>query len=171
MKSFVKISGFWYEYDSSLPLDCTRIFSDSFDDDAFFDLTQYEKAEAEKIEDLDWNETIIFNNDFKTGWLSPEGKFYGCDAYHHRQQAMFIHKKSEVALEQEGWIRVNYTILENWTRKLVANFCSLNETVYPTREQLKYLLNNYSDNKELYYEMWSVANIRKELIKEEWGMN
>ena len=74
-------------------------------------------------------------------------------------------------LEQEGWIRVNYTILENWTRKLVANFCSGNEMVYPTREQLKYLLNNYSDNKELYYEMWAVAKTRKEQIKEEWGMS
>ena len=169
MKNFVKVSNFWYEYDSSTPLWCAKIFHD--DKHFFLDITDLEKTQAEKIEDLDWNNSTILNNDYRTGWLSPEGKFYGCEAYLHKKQAKIIHQKDELLLEKEGWIRINYNFKQNGEKYLVASFGADDITIYPTKGQLKYLLKKYADDANLFYDMWSVANTRKELIQEEWGIN
>ena len=171
MKNFVKISGFWYEYDASTPPYCSKVFYEDDKGHFFLDITCLEKVEADKIEELDWHGSIILNNEYRTGWLSPEGVFYGCEAYHHKQQAKFIHKKDELMLEKEGWIRINYNLKQNGEKHLIAGFGAEDITIYPTKEQLKYLLKKYADNANLFYDMWTETNKRKELIQEEWGLN
>jgi len=171
MKYFVKVYGFWFEYDNQTPLACARVFDNDFKESFYLDIQNLEIVQAKTKEELDWNDTIILDKTLRTGWLSPEGKFFGCKEYQHGMQAKIIHNKDEFQLEQEGWIRINYNFLDNGEKKLVAGFASSDETIYPTNEQLKYLLKNYNDNKNLYYDIWNEAKKRKELIQEEWGIN
>ena len=56
--------------------------------------------------DLDWKDTVIHNNNFKTGWINRNGLFFGCDYETHSIQAEFVHKKSERELELLGWIKI-----------------------------------------------------------------
>lgn len=170
MKNFVKLYGLWFEYDNETPLSCARVFDDDFQESFYFDIQGCEITQAETKEELDWNDTIILNNKLRTGWLSPEGRFYGCKEYQHGMQAKIIHNKDEFSLEKEGWIRINYDYDDDREKFLTAGFSSNDETVYPTNEQLKYLLKNYKDYKSLYYNMWKVANERKRNIREEWGI-
>ncbi len=170
MKYFVKVYGFWFEYDNETPLSCARVFDNDIKESFYYDIQNLEIVQAETKEELDWNDTIILNNNLKTGWLSPDGKFYGCKEYQHGMQAVLIHKKDEFELEQEGWIRINYNFKEDGEKFLTAGFFSNNETIYPTSEQLKFLLKSYPNNKNLYYEIWNVANKRKQAIQEEWGV-
>lgn len=41
------------------------------------------------------------------GWLSPDGKFYGCGFYGHDDLAQALLRKTVGSLESEGWIRVH----------------------------------------------------------------
>jgi hypothetical protein len=41
------------------------------------------------------------------GWLSPDGKFYGCGFYGHDDIGYSLLRKSVGMLESEGWIRVH----------------------------------------------------------------
>ena len=41
------------------------------------------------------------------GWLSPDGKFYGCGFYGHDDLAHALLRKTVGSLESEGWIRVH----------------------------------------------------------------
>ena len=134
------------------------------------DIRGCETCQAKSLDELDWNTSTILNDTYKTGWLSPEGKFFGCNAYNHRKQAQIVHKKSETDLEEEGWIRINYMFKEDGEKCLIAGFSSTNETIYPTREQLRYLSTHYPNNKDLYYEMWNIARIKKSKIQDEWGV-
>lgn len=40
------------------------------------------------------------------GWLSPDGRFYGCDFAGHAMLAAEYFGKDDLALEEEGWIKV-----------------------------------------------------------------
>lgn len=60
--------------------------------------------EAEDWSDLDWSYLIEPESDL--GWISPDGKFYGCDYRNHALMAEMYFKKSEKQLEHEGWIKV-----------------------------------------------------------------
>lgn len=170
MKHFVKISDFWYEYDPTTPMNETQVVDVDLDEDLCMDIREYERAQANQKKDLDWRQTIILNDKYRTGWLSPDGTFFGCEAYHHKLQAQYVHGMRETALENNGWIRINYMFQEDGNKSLVASFSAEDMTIYPTIEQLKYILNNYSDNKNLYYEIWHIANDRKKRIQEEWGI-
>lgn len=41
------------------------------------------------------------------GWLSPDGKFYGCGFYGHDDIAQSLLRRTVGSLESEGWIRVH----------------------------------------------------------------
>jgi hypothetical protein len=43
----------------------------------------------------------------REGWLSPDGKFYGCGFYGHDDIAHALLRKSVPMLEHEGWVRVH----------------------------------------------------------------
>ena len=166
MKSFVKINDIWREYNPNSPIEQTEIVGES----GFVDITGLEVAQAEKINDLDWNDTLILSKKLRTGWLSPEGRFYGCEPWCHRLQAELIHERTERELEEEGWVRITYTPTQSGEKVMSAGFCSSDETIYPTSAQLSYLYRNYMDKKHIYHSMWNEASLRKEKIKREWGL-
>ena len=161
MASFVKINGIWREFNP----ETNEIIGES----GYVDISNLEKVEVETMHDLDWNNTVILNKALRTGWLSPDGKFYGCEPWCHRIQAEIVHKKSERQLEEDGWVRITYNI-SNENKVLTAGFSASDETIYPTSAQLTYLLKNYQDNKHLYFTIWKIASDRKEKIKDEWGV-
>lgn len=43
----------------------------------------------------------------REGWLSPDGKFYGCGFYGHDDIAQALLRKRVPDLEHEGWVRVH----------------------------------------------------------------
>jgi hypothetical protein len=55
------------------------------------------------------------------GWLSPDGKFYGCGFYGHDDLAYALLRKSVAVLESEGWVRVHsnsFMIGRDWGREI-----------------------------------------------------
>lgn len=158
MKNFVKVNGIWREYNP----ETNEIVGES----GYFDISNFETMQAESVHDLDWNGTVVLNKKLRTGWLNPEGEFFGCEPWCHKLQAQIIHRSDERKLEEGGWVRIT----KNEKQVMVAGFCSLDETLYPSSAQLSFLYKNYQDNKHLYYEIWNIATARKERIKEEWGL-
>lgn len=61
--------------------------------------------EVEKYEDLPFKEYYISDN-YKTGWLDRNGRFYGCDYEEHSFVARMCFHKEESELEKEGWIKI-----------------------------------------------------------------
>lgn len=41
------------------------------------------------------------------GWISPDGRFYGCRFYAHDDLAYSLLRRTPYALEQDGWVRVH----------------------------------------------------------------
>ena len=70
------------------------------------DITNCQTEIAKNRCELDWYGTSVFDNKYKTGWVSPSGKFFGCDYTMHSLQAKYLHKSSEEQLENEGKIIV-----------------------------------------------------------------
>jgi hypothetical protein len=44
---------------------------------------------------------------YRSGWLSPDGKFYGCEYTGHRSLVSDLDKGGERALEETGWIKLS----------------------------------------------------------------
>lgn len=59
------------------------------------------------FEDLDWTITSYVEPDSKTGWLSPDGKYWGCSTQNHRSVADLVLKSSSEKLLDQGWVKVN----------------------------------------------------------------
>lgn len=68
--------------------------------------TILERAVAENFEDLDHMKADWLRPDSESGWLSPEGRFYGCSYSYHDLVAWLILKKDVGELERSGWARV-----------------------------------------------------------------
>jgi hypothetical protein len=61
---------------------------------------------ARDYEELDHSKTGLLKPDSVDGWLSPEGRFFGCDYYRHDAVAQLILKQTVTDLERQGWLRV-----------------------------------------------------------------
>ena len=174
MKHFVKFNNWWWEYDASKPKYCTTLYNDGFGKNSDINIEGMETATGEDFCDLNWYGTEVYDNNYKTGWLSPDGKFYGCDYSSHRAQAKYVHKKHESDLEDEGWVKISYRIYynKNGTRSLEAMFFARNKTIYPTNEQLNYIKTHYSgkDKEEMLGYLIRTRIIRAEQIKKDWGV-
>lgn len=70
-----------------------------------------EVAEAEHFTLLDWRKTPYYTPEANSGWLSREGRFYGCPNYCHDVLAWCVLGMKVPELERLGWVRV-YS--ENW---------------------------------------------------------
>ena len=69
---------------------------------------RYSKVvEASDWTDLDWS--YLIDNSLLLGWISPDGRFYGCKYEDHAKVAELYFKKSERQLEKEGWVKVYYS--------------------------------------------------------------
>jgi hypothetical protein len=92
-----------------------------------------ETVYADDFDELDWSKTYLNDPEKESGWLSPEGIFYGCPYESHDDCAYYILKKSVAELENEGYIRIYHK--DQWS-------CSKDIT----EVQAKFLLdNNYID--------------------------
>ena len=103
------------------------------------DVTGLSFVEAKGWKELDWQNTIYWDNSYKTGLLAPNGKFYGCDHECHELQAQLVHKKEEDDLEREGYIK--FTHLNEGDKEVWAFFSAdeYDRNRRPTKEQLNYL--------------------------------
>ena len=62
----------------------------------------------------DWDEldhSALIDNDSRIGWLAPDGRFYGCGYMQHGNIADLVLRKSEIELENEGWVKMYKTQL------------------------------------------------------------
>ena len=148
-KAFVKIKNFWWKLEISSPLNNATVYNYICGKQSFLDLTKFTIVEAYDWCDLDWKGTAIFDNKYKTGWLSPDGVFFGCSYECHSMQARFLHKCHEGNLEQCGWIKLARD--KNNPAKVTAllgvdkNY----NPIIPTRKQMIFLkecgINNFED--------------------------
>lgn len=72
----------------------------------------YEPKEDDEIIESTWDK-ICYEEALKkldsskiTGWIAPDGTFYGCDPTDHWEVAEFILKCSERELEKRGYCRI-----------------------------------------------------------------
>lgn len=65
-----------------------------------------EVAEARHLTQLDWRKTPFRNDELATGWLSRDGRFYGCPPVHHDVLAFCVLGTKVSDLENMGWTRV-----------------------------------------------------------------
>lgn len=68
----------------------------------------HHRPEEEIIEST-WEDILaetIRDDDCITGWIAPDGTFYGCDPMDHIRLAEYYLKTNEEKLENEGWIKI-----------------------------------------------------------------
>jgi len=71
-----------------------------------------EVVTAEHFTMLDWSKTPFYTPEASSsGWLSREGRFYGCPTYCHDVLAWCVLGVKVPELERLGWVRI-YS--ENW---------------------------------------------------------
>ncbi|MBI1912915.1 MAG: hypothetical protein HYS21_13060 [Deltaproteobacteria bacterium] len=65
-----------------------------------------EIVEVEHITELDWSKTPLYNDELISGWLSRDGRFYGCPSKYHDTLAACVLGLKVPELENMGWVRV-----------------------------------------------------------------
>ncbi|MFW6026047.1 MAG: hypothetical protein ACOCRX_06865 [Candidatus Woesearchaeota archaeon] len=121
-------------------------------------------VKAKGFEDLDGTNTILDDKTQRTGWLSPEGKFYGCNYYNHSKQAEYLLKQSELQLEKQGWCRLSNEF-DNPDKQVVYFNFGKNYERMPTKRQLQYLKFNGYETHYLYTEMKRAREHKREQNK------
>lgn len=120
---FVKLGNYWYEYDESTPLNNARLWNTGLGCNSGIDITDKEIVEAKDFSELNWYGTTVYDNSYSTGWLAPNGAFYGCDYKHHNEHAKFVQKLTEREMEEHGFIKITYdTRKENLIALLSYHF-------------------------------------------------
>lgn len=61
-------------------------------------------VEAESFDDLDYS--YLLNPKSEYGWVSPDGRFYGCDYHQHETIADHILHMPGSELERKGWVKI-----------------------------------------------------------------
>lgn len=70
-----------------------------------------EEAEASSFAKLDHTKTDLYKPESECGWLSPNGKFFGCASQEHDRLARLVIGVPVPNLEKSGWARVQRTIM------------------------------------------------------------
>lgn len=68
--------------------------------------TVLETRQVSDLRELDWEKTSLLHPSSNSGWLSREGRFYGCMTKDHDKVADLILHKEVGELEKTGWVRV-----------------------------------------------------------------
>ena len=175
MKHFVKYENWWWEVDENTPLYNATLYNMFGGKNSGVDITGLEIVEAQNWRDLDWKGTPTYGSEYKTGWLSPDGKFYGCDYRYHDYNARFIHGKTEDQLEQQGWVKIACRINLKTKQKegLQAIFACRDGFTYPTNEQIKYVREHYAgkEKEEMLLYLCDKRMQIHEQIQKDWGMD
>lgn len=70
----------------------------------------YKPSEDDEILEVDsWDDIIkltIRDDSKTTGWIAPDGTFYGCNSQEHDDMARYFFGSSERSLENKGYIKV-----------------------------------------------------------------
>lgn len=69
----------------------------------------YEDEQNEVVYADGWSEldhSVLIDHDSRIGWLAPDGRFYGCGYMQHGNIADLVLHKSEIELEDEGWVKM-----------------------------------------------------------------
>lgn len=138
--TFVKVDNYWWELDTTTPLSSATIYNRMGGKQTELDLTNAQIMEAQKWSDLDWKGTSVYDNKYQTGWLSPQGKFFGCDYTNHTSQAKLVHNLTEREMENLGWIKLTH--IRNNFNEVVAlmGYDKDYKRILPTKEQMAYLI-------------------------------
>lgn len=65
--------------------------------------------EADSWADVIKQQMIINRNNYITGWIAPDGEFFGCAAEEHENFAFYVLNKTQKDLEKSGWLKVYKT--------------------------------------------------------------
>ena len=63
----------------------------------------------QEFKEGEWPDIIamtIRDDSLLTGWIAPDGEWYGCESTEHVSLANYLLKTSERDLEERGWIKV-----------------------------------------------------------------
>lgn len=125
---YVKVNNLWYTIDAIYPREIKdnkgkQIGSDiiarcaGFEDGSGGYSFIYLNSDEESIKwDTLYVSTVPPENDWSglidtesnEGWLSPDGKFYGCEYQGHYRMAKLLFKKEDDELEAAGWIKISH---------------------------------------------------------------
>jgi hypothetical protein len=136
---FVKIDNFWWEYDPKTPRNNATVYNMGLGQMTKLNLTNKKIVEANDWKDLNWKGTKLWDNTVKTGWLAPDGTFYGCKTELHITQAKIVHKKSESQLEQEGFVKITLLRMRNNCTAAIFPGRFYDTNISPTIAQVEYL--------------------------------
>ena len=146
-RAFVKINDCWWQFDFSTPLNDATVCNYFGGKQTGLELSSEDIVECKDWCDLDWNGTYIYDNTYRTGWLAPDGTFYGCNYEAHSLQARFVHKSYESQLEQSGWIKIARDLEKYSEVRALLSRNEKSEIIVPTPRQMEFLqksdINNY----------------------------
>lgn len=66
----------------------------------------HETVEVTSLYDLDWTKTTLIDPKSETGWLGPDGTFWGCKTQDHNFVAKAVVKIEPGDMDEAGWIKV-----------------------------------------------------------------
>lgn len=143
---FVKIDNFWWELSTEHALDSCTVYNYVGGKMSDCDCTNLQIVEADSWEYLDWSGTSLWSDQYKTGWLAPNGKFYGCDYRYHNMSANLVHHKTEKEMEQAGYIKFTHKLgdFEKLEIYIPANISP--KYPKPTKAQINYILDTKDEN-------------------------
>lgn len=70
---------------------------------------RYEPKEDDEIKECEWEDIIrenLLDDSETTGWIAPDGTFYGCNPRRHRDVAVYIFDCEEIDLEEKGYCKI-----------------------------------------------------------------
>lgn len=136
--AFVKIDNYWWKLSLTTPLDKATVYNYSGGHMSEIDCTKKEIVEATDWEFLDWKGTVLYDDKFDTGWLSPSGEFFGCDYRAHYMCALMVLRQEDKKLEEKGYIRITKSFENDKLSAQIPYF--LNHSYpKPTKKQMDYL--------------------------------
>lgn len=155
MKNYVLYNGYWWEYDPKDNLKEATLYNALGRRNSYCDIRFCKTAQANNFDELDWQGTKVYDNKkYLSGWLSPEGEFWGCDYRSHDILARYVLHRQTYQLEAQGFIKINYTQDGGSTKKY---YIIIPGKHVPTNAQIKYLYDTFSDDKESWQEIiWSI---------------
>ena len=89
---------------------CWKIGDDGYVYNSVGERHSYEPSDDDEIIEADgWPEIFkmtVRNNSEETGFISPDGEFFGCKFEHHYLMAEYFFGMSEREMESKGFIRI-----------------------------------------------------------------
>ena len=163
MSWYVKVDKEWWKYDEKTEINNANIYNIEDVPKYGIDLTNYVFVNEQCFEDLDWSDTVVYNNYSKLGWLDRDGNFYGCDFVFHDLQCYLIHNSRAVELEKKGWVHIS-----KFGDEIIAFYAAdYNEGIIPTDAQMKYLSEHPYIDAKMVIEAYANGNRAKARLYEQ----